>query len=82
MLARQAVSFHGRSSDFCAKFTAADPHSGQVLIPTVSLANGAEMQRLALGLYNVPRDQVKAWVYHYQSCCKLMVACQFLSGSD
>ncbi|CAE7367250.1 unnamed protein product, partial [Symbiodinium pilosum] len=34
--------------------------AGKVLIPTVSLANGAEMQRLALGLYNVPRDQVKA----------------------
>ena len=26
----------------------------------MSLANGAAMQRLALGLYNVPRDQVKA----------------------
>ena len=32
----------------------------QALIPSVSLTNGVEMQRLALGLYNVPRDQVKA----------------------
>lgn len=35
--------------------------TGKVLIPTVSLKNGLEMQRLALGLYNVPREQVKAW---------------------
>ena len=34
--------------------------ASQALIPTVTLANGAEMQKLALGLYNVPRDQVKA----------------------
>eukprot|EP00439_Symbiodinium_sp_Y106_P003813 s6229_g1.t1 len=33
--------------------------ASKALIPTVSLANGAAMQRLALGLYNVPRDQVK-----------------------
>ncbi|CAK9009374.1 unnamed protein product [Durusdinium trenchii] len=36
--------------------------TGKVLVPTVPLKNGAEMQRLALGLYNVPRDQVKAVV--------------------
>jgi hypothetical protein len=33
--------------------------AGQVLIPTVQLPTGP-MQRLALGLYNVPREQVKA----------------------
>lgn len=33
--------------------------AGQVFIPTVQLPTGP-MQRLALGLYNVPREQVKA----------------------
>ena len=32
---------------------------GQAFIPMVTLKNGLEMQRLALGLYNVPRDKVK-----------------------
>jgi len=31
----------------------------KALIPTARLANGGHMQKLALGLYNVPREQVK-----------------------
>ncbi|CAJ1356979.1 unnamed protein product, partial [Effrenium voratum] len=34
----------------------------KVFIPTARLENGSEMQKLSLGLYNVPRDQVKAVV--------------------
>eukprot|EP00434_Breviolum_minutum_P029715 symbB.v1.2.026270.t1/scaffold2600.1/size76924/1 len=34
----------------------------QGFIPTVTLKNSLEMQRLALGLYNVPRKQVQAVV--------------------
>jgi len=43
---------------FCWALTQSESPSNNALIPSVKLAGGGLMQKLAIGLYNVPREQV------------------------